>query len=69
MFIFKYSLKKEKFKILDIWTMKEALYQILLSLGLYWIGELMFVKFLAKSHQKPKPMNETLRKISLKCNE
>ena len=57
--------------------MKEALYQILLSLGLYWIGELMFVKFLdsddvlivAKSDQKPIPMNETLRKISLKCNE
>ena len=57
--------------------MKEALYQILFSLGLYWIGELMFVKFLdsddvlivAKSDQKPKPMNETLRKISLKFNE
>ena len=45
--------------------MKEALYQILLSLGLYWIGELMFVKFLdsddvlivAKSDQKEERLN------------
>ena len=69
--------KKEKFKILSIWTKTDPLNQILLSLGLYWIGELIFDEFLdsddvlivAKSDQKPIPMNETLRKISLKCNE
>ena len=59
--------------------MTEALDQILLSPGLYWIGELIFVKFLdsddvliiAKSDQKPKKMNETHKlnsKLNLKKN-